>query len=152
MCRSNTRGARLFRCVGASFPHSQERFGQEGLTMGGPPTGLSRRTEDLPARPSGNHEVGPARPGERNTSFHPEFRVTTGQQGLLMLPSFFISMVWKGLLPALAGNECRTNRHHNKYQHVGGRKGMVVGQNQNAKPQGNGTGARKRFQRSRSFL
>ena len=40
--------------------------------MGGPPTGLSRRTEDLPARPSGDrHEVGPARPGERNTSFHP---------------------------------------------------------------------------------
>ena len=34
---------------------------------------------------------------------------------------------------------------------IGGRKGMVVGQNQNAKPQGNGTGARKRFQCSRFF-
>ena len=74
-----------------------------------------------------------------------------GQQGIHKLPSFFNSKVWKGLLPALAGNECRTNRHHNKYQHVGGRKGMVVGQNQNAKPQGNGTGARKRFRRSRFF-
>ena len=31
-----------------------------------------RRTEDLQARPSGDrHEAGPARPGERNTSFHP---------------------------------------------------------------------------------
>ena len=71
-----------------------------------------------------------------------------GQQGIHKLPSFFNSKVWKGLLPALAGlNVGRIVIIINT--NISGRKGTVVGQNQNAKPQGNGTGARKRFQRSR---
>ena len=66
--------------------------------MGGPPTGLSRRTEDLPARPSGDrHEVGPARPGERNTSFHPELSRTAGDTQAALL---FHQYGLVGLLPA----------------------------------------------------
>ena len=130
MCRSNPRGARLFRCVGASFPQSQGRSGQEGLT----------REDRRRASAGGPRTFRPGRAGTATRSVRPvRVRGTPvftqshpGQQGVHKLPFFFISMVWKGLLPALAGNECRTNRHHNKYQHVGGRKGMVVGQNQNA--------------------
>ncbi len=63
--------------------------------MGGPPTGLSRRTEDLPARPSGDrHEVGPARPGERNTSFHPE--LPQDSRGYTSCPPFSTVRSGKG--------------------------------------------------------
>ena len=104
--------------------------------MGGPPT----------ASAGGPRTFRPGRAGTATRSVRPvRVRGTPvftqsypGQQGIHKLPSFFSSMVWKGLLPALAGIECRTNRHHNKYQHVSGRKGTVVGQNQKDKPQGAG--------------
>ena len=114
--------------------------------MGGPPTGLSRRTFRPGRAGTATRSVRPVRVRGTPvfTQSHP------GQQGIHKLPSFFNSKVWKGLLPALAGlNVGRIVIIINT--NISGRKGTVVGQNQNAKPQGNGTGARKRCQRSRFF-
>ena len=82
--------------------------------MGGPPTGLSRRTEDLPARPSRDrHEAGPARPGERNTSFHPELpRTARSTHAALLFQQYGLSRA-----TSCASRPRSKGRHPNQYQH-----------------------------------